>query len=135
MGRCSYFPFNLDFRGRAYPVPPNLNHMGSDVCRALLRFEKAEALGSSGLKWMKVHLANLMGNDKASFAEREAFIDEHMAEVRDSAVNHLNGNGWWRDADSPWQALSTARELIDAIDSGDPESYRTTLPVHMVTTH
>jgi hypothetical protein len=28
-----YFPYNLDFRGRAYPVPPNLNHLGEIVCR------------------------------------------------------------------------------------------------------
>ena len=28
-----YFPSNLDFRGRAYPVPPNLSHLGSDLCR------------------------------------------------------------------------------------------------------
>ena len=33
-----YFPHNLDFRGRAYPIPPHLNHMGSDVCRGLLKF-------------------------------------------------------------------------------------------------
>jgi DNA-directed RNA polymerase len=29
----SYFPHNLDFRGRAYPIPPHLNHMGSDMSR------------------------------------------------------------------------------------------------------
>lgn len=23
-----YYPHNLDFRGRAYPIPPNLNHLG-----------------------------------------------------------------------------------------------------------
>jgi DNA-directed RNA polymerase len=28
-----YFPYNLDFRGRAYPVPPNLNHLGERTCR------------------------------------------------------------------------------------------------------
>ena len=22
-----YFPYNMDFRGRVYPIPPNLNHM------------------------------------------------------------------------------------------------------------
>jgi DNA-directed RNA polymerase len=31
-----YFPYNFDFRGRAYPIPPHLNHMGSDIARALL---------------------------------------------------------------------------------------------------
>ena len=28
-----YYPHNLDFRGRAYPVPPNLNHLGKVICR------------------------------------------------------------------------------------------------------
>ncbi len=28
-----YFPHNLDFRGRAYPIPPHLNHMGADLNR------------------------------------------------------------------------------------------------------
>lgn len=31
-----YFPHNMDFRGRVYPIPPHLNHMGSDVNRGLL---------------------------------------------------------------------------------------------------
>ena len=30
-----YFPFNVDFRGRVYPMPPNLNHMGADINRGL----------------------------------------------------------------------------------------------------
>eukprot|EP00961_Rhodomonas_salina_P118328 1592539-Rhodomonas_salina.1 len=32
-----YFAHNLDFRGRAYPIPPHLNHLGSDICRGLLK--------------------------------------------------------------------------------------------------
>lgn len=31
-----FYPWNLDFRGRAYPIPPNLNHLGSDMCRGML---------------------------------------------------------------------------------------------------
>ena len=34
---CSYFPHNLDFRGRAYPIPPHLNHMGSDISRYVVK--------------------------------------------------------------------------------------------------
>jgi len=33
-----YFPHNMDFRGRVYPIPPHLNHMGADVNRGLLEF-------------------------------------------------------------------------------------------------
>lgn len=59
-----YFPFNMDFRGRVYPIPPHLNHMGADVCRGLLTFGFGKPLGERGLWWLKVHLANLMGKDK-----------------------------------------------------------------------
>lgn len=51
-----YFPHNIDFRGRAYPIPPHLNHIGSDVCRGLLKFAKRKPLGAEGLRWLKIHL-------------------------------------------------------------------------------
>jgi DNA-directed RNA polymerase len=35
-----YFPHNIDFRGRVYPVPPHLNHMGNDISRGLLLLGK-----------------------------------------------------------------------------------------------
>ena len=56
-----FFPYNVDFRGRAYPVPPHLSIVGSDLCRALLMFAHPKALGKNGLYWLKVHLANLAG--------------------------------------------------------------------------
>ncbi len=28
-----YFPHNIDFRGRVYPIAPYLNHMGGDMAR------------------------------------------------------------------------------------------------------
>lgn len=33
-----YFPHNVDFRGRVYPVPPHFNHIGNDLARGLLLF-------------------------------------------------------------------------------------------------
>jgi DNA-directed RNA polymerase len=59
-----YFPHNLDFRGRVYPIPPHLNHIGADIARGLLLFSEGVKLGPSGLKWLKIHTANLMGFDK-----------------------------------------------------------------------
>lgn len=56
-----FFPYNVDFRGRAYPVPPHLSIVGSDLCRALLMFADPKPLGKNGLYWLKVHLANLAG--------------------------------------------------------------------------
>ncbi|GAA6030317.1 hypothetical protein JCM8097_009044 [Rhodosporidiobolus ruineniae] len=125
-----YFPHNLDFRGRAYPIPPNLSHIGDDMCRGLLLFGESKPLGERGLRWLKIHLANLTGFDKASFDEREAFTMEHLDEVFDSADKPLEGNRWWAKADDPWQCLSTCIELTNALRSPEPTAFLSSLPVH-----
>jgi len=35
LGHEFYFPHNVDFRGRAYPMPIHLHHLGSDACRCV----------------------------------------------------------------------------------------------------
>ena len=37
-----FFPHNMDFRGRVYPISPYLSHMGDDVSRSLLKFAKGK---------------------------------------------------------------------------------------------
>lgn len=51
-----YYPHNIDYRGRAYPISPHLNHLGADLSRGLLEYAESKPLGKSGLKWMKVFL-------------------------------------------------------------------------------
>jgi DNA-directed RNA polymerase len=41
------------------------------------------------LRWLKIHLANLTGFDKASFDEREAYAMQHIEDVMDSADKPL----------------------------------------------
>lgn len=125
-----YFPCNIDFRGRVYPVPPNLNHLGSDLCRGLLLFSEPHALGESGLDWLKIHLCNLFGNNKISLSDRREWADENVMEIFDSAANPLGGNRWWATAESPFQALACCIEIKAAIESGHPASYKCALPVH-----
>ncbi|CEQ42766.1 SPOSA6832_04617, partial [Sporobolomyces salmonicolor] len=125
-----YFPHNLDFRGRAYPIPPNLSHIGDDMCRGLLLFGEAKPLGERGLRWLKIHLSNLTGFDKASFDEREAFAMEHLDDIFDSADQPLDGKRWWLKADDPWQCLATCIELAAALRSPIPTEYACALPIH-----
>lgn len=54
----------MDFRGRVYPVPPHLNHLGSDLARSMLVFAESRPLGPKGLDWLKIHLINLTGLKK-----------------------------------------------------------------------
>jgi DNA-directed RNA polymerase, mitochondrial len=125
-----YFPHNMDFRGRAYPIPPYLNHMGADHCRGLLKFGKGKELGVAGLKWLKIHLANVFGFDKASLTEREEFADKHITDIYDSATNPLKGARWWLKAEDPWQCLAACMELRNALESPDPIRFVSKLPVH-----
>ncbi|KAF2268720.1 DNA/RNA polymerase [Lojkania enalia] len=125
-----YYPHSVDFRGRAYPVPPILNHIGADFSRGLLKFANGKELGTVGLKWLKVHLANLYGYDKASLGEREQFAMDNIKEIYDSATNPLRGNRWWSKAEDPWQCLACCIELKNALDSPDPTRFVSHLPVH-----
>jgi DNA-directed RNA polymerase, mitochondrial len=126
-----YFPYNVDFRGRAYPIPPHLSNIGSDICRGMLMFADAKPLGERGLYWLKVHLANFAGNDKITFDERAKFVDDHMDHVRAAAMDPLGADRWWTTLDDPFQGLATCMEIVKAIDSGNPAAYECALPVHM----
>ncbi|KAK2763279.1 DNA-directed RNA polymerase [Arachnomyces sp. PD_36] len=125
-----YLPHNLDFRGRAYPLPPYFNQMGADNCRGLLLFSKGKPLGEKGLWWLKIHLANVFGFDKASLQERVDFTMKHLDDVLDSANKGLHGKRWWLKAEDPWQCLSACMELRNALDCVHPTEYISRLPVH-----
>lgn len=125
-----YFPHNVDFRGRAYPIPTYLNHMGADHVRGLMRFAKGKELGESGLRWLRVHLSNVYGYDKASLKDRENFASENMDNIIDSVNNPLKGKRWWLQAEDPWQCLATCYELKAAMDLPDPTKFVSHLPIH-----
>ncbi|KAJ3283380.1 DNA-directed RNA polymerase [Borealophlyctis nickersoniae] len=130
VGETVYFPHNLDFRGRAYPMPLHLNHIGNDLCRGLLLFDVAKPLGERGLRWLKIQVANLAGSDKISFADREAFVNRHLQDIQDSADKPLEGRRWWLQSEHPWQLLAACKELTAALRSGDPTQYLSRMPIH-----
>ena len=53
-------------------------------------FAEKKLLGERGLRWLKIHLANLYGYDKASFSERERWTMDHMDDIVDSATQPLD---------------------------------------------
>jgi DNA-directed RNA polymerase len=125
-----YFPNNMDFRGRMYPLPGRLNHTGSDPFRALLEHSEPMPLGHEGLYWLKVHVANKMGQSKLSFDDRVKYIDDHEADVHMSAESPLKGDRWWQDTDEPMQALMACKELSDALkNSQGAHKFQSRLPV------
>ena len=90
-----YFPWNVDYRGRCYPIPTALSPQGDDIQKALLLFANGTPLASDDdLKWLKIHGANLSGNDKISFKERIAWVEAHETDIVNSAKDPL-GYRWW----------------------------------------
>ncbi|KAI6650343.1 DNA-directed RNA polymerase, mitochondrial [Oopsacas minuta] len=129
--RIFWLPHYLDFRGRAYPMSPTLSHMGDDVQRGIMKFAVGKPLGPKGLDWLKIHLINLTGLYKrTSLQERLSAANVLIDEIIESADNPMDGRGWWKDKDEPWQVLAVCKEIRDAISSGDPENFVSNIPIH-----
>ncbi|KAA8499719.1 DNA-directed RNA polymerase 3, chloroplastic [Porphyridium purpureum] len=134
---CFYLPHSVDFRGRAYPLPTNLHHMSSDITRSLLHFKQKAVLGKRGLFWLKVHTANLMGMDKLTFEEREAYVDNEMPRILEAARDPLGKDRdsnveYWIELEDPLQALGAMMELAKAARLGASYMHEleSSLPVH-----
>ncbi|VVA94548.1 unnamed protein product [Arabis nemorensis] len=127
-----YYPHNVDFRGRAYPMHPYLNHLGSDLCRGILEFCEGKPLGKSGLRWLKIHIANLYagGVDKFAYEDRVAFTESHLEDIFDSSDRPLEGKRWWLNAEDPFQCLAACISLSEALRSPVPEAAISHIPIH-----
>ncbi|KAH9249818.1 hypothetical protein BASA81_012413 [Batrachochytrium salamandrivorans] len=137
-------PYNLDFRGRAYPIAKALTPIGDDFNRGVLKFERDLPLGHRGLFWLKVQLANQFGQDKQSFDRRARWTDKNMAYILQSIpaneprrtekdLTSLPLNQFWTHSKNPTQAYAACYEVACAMrnEVGGPEAYLCGLPVHM----
>lgn len=123
-----YFPHQLDFRGRAYPMPAYLTPQGCDLAKGLLTFSEGKALGAEGYKWLAVHTANCFGVDKVSLEARIVWVKEHEAEILAVAADPLTSL-WWTEADKPFQFLASCLEWAGWVREG--ADFLSHLPVAM----
>lgn len=123
-----YFPMQMDFRGRMYAVPSNLNPQGNDCAKGLLTFARAKRLGASGLRWLLIHAANMFGEDKIAFDDREQWALDKMTWIREWATCPFECRGWMK-ADKPWQFLAACIEINEAYKLDEPTEYICSLPV------
>ncbi|CAD21670.3 DNA-directed RNA polymerase [Caenorhabditis elegans] len=131
-GQTLFFPHNMDFRGRVYPLSPYLSHMGDDVNRCILKFAKSQKLGEKGFDWLKLHCINLTGTMKrSSVADRMVEAERLIPLMLDSARDPLNGQKWWMSSDEPWQTLAACVEIENATRYGsDVALFPSQLPIH-----
>lgn len=125
-----FFPHELDFRGRVYPIPVHgPSPQGSDWQKALIHFADGKPLGLQGWRWLMIHIANLFGVDKVSFEERCDWVTENTDKILDSGTNPLDGARFWTEADSPYCALAACIEFAEALQLADPTEYVSRIPV------
>lgn len=122
-----YLPYQLDTRGRAYPVPQIFHPQADDAGRALIKFARGKPLTEHGRYWLAIYLATLYGNDwdKKPFDERIAWVDQHEKEIRDSVERPFNGDRFWNGAEKPWHFLAACHEWAR------PRKYRGVFMSHL----
>lgn len=115
-----YFAYQLDWRGRVYPLSPDLAPNGSDKEKALLEFAHGDPLTERGVFWLKVHVANTYGFDKVSFEERAKWTEEHEDLILSVARQPLDDHRWHEVSPKKrWQFLA-ACFAYDDYKRGEP---------------
>lgn len=136
-----YFPHNLDFRGRCYPIPVYMQPQGDDISRGLLLLGTKKALRTQeAVDWFCIHGANNLGKtaqgealDKASFEERIQWILNHSEQICSAATAPAEFRSFWAgdNVDNPWQFLAFCFEWKKFCDSGRSLSFECQLPGSM----
>lgn len=124
-----YFVYFADFRGRLYAQTTGVSPQGSDMQKALLTFAEGKPLADAkAVSWFCINGANRWGFDKASLADREAWVMMRADMICSFADDPVNNRGW-QEADKPLQFLAWAQEFADWYRN--PEDFVSRIPVGM----
>lgn len=121
-----WFPYQMDFRGRLYPMPVLLQPQGNDLAKSLLHFAEGKETDEHSINWLKIHGANLYGYDKDSYEKRIEWVENKHSEIQSYAENPLENRGWAK-ADKPFQFLAFCFEYSEYLSN--PKGFKTHIPV------
>lgn len=131
--KAIWFPYNVDFRGRVYPISSYLNPQGDDLSKGLLMFADGKPLGATGARYLALHgtttLDKLPDGRKVStltLDERVEWVEKNTAAIVAVAKDPM-GNRWWTEAEEPLSFYAFCCEWAGYADQG--ESYVCALPV------
>lgn len=101
-----YFPHNIDFRGRIYPIP-SFSPQGDELNKGLLLFAEPEPLeNDEDIQWFFIAGAEFAGIDKVSFADCIAWVEDNKSNILDTAAQPLDMVDWWANLDAPFEFLA-----------------------------
>lgn len=127
-----YYPFQLDDRGRMYPVSGPLNPQGSDLQKALLHAADGEHIDSpEALWWFKLGIASKYGIDKLSPEDCVQWTTDNHDNIIRAATDPADSDAfhWWTSADKPLQFIALCDEYRRYIE--DPVGFTSRIAVAM----
>ncbi|QHJ85737.1 MAG: hypothetical protein [Bacteriophage sp.] len=123
-----YFPTFIDWRGRLY-FRSVLNPQSNDSVKGVLEFANGKALGTDGLFWLKVHVANSCGYDKHSPDIKAQWCDDNWDMIQDFINNPLEVDA--PEPETAFTLLAAGLALQEALELDDPSTYICHVPVAM----
>lgn len=110
-----YYSYSLDYRGRIYPTSTHLNLLGKSEIKSLIEFGEGQYLTADGMRWLKIHIANVYGLDKEPYDDRVSWVDEHYDDIMKVSEDPLSHTTLWCDADSPFEYVAACMAYNDAL--------------------
>lgn len=126
-----YLPWNMDFRGRCYPIP-HFNYHRDDHVKSLFQLARSESLDTQGAEYLAIHLANCgdFGKiSKESLYAREEWTNENSDWLCSIAADYKGTVDQWSKADKPFQFLAAVFAWKKWVDHG--ELYHCQLPLSL----
>lgn len=126
--KAIWFPHNMDWRGRVYPMVDSLSPQGNKLAKALLSFADGKRLTDGAENFLAIHIANEFGHDKLPLADRAAWVFDNEDDILEIARNPFGDKAtMWTTCDNPWGFLRGCMEWSGYC--ADPLGFKSTLPV------
>ncbi|MCS5550260.1 MAG: hypothetical protein NZ811_01955 [Gammaproteobacteria bacterium] len=132
-----HFDFQLDSRGRFYPMQQWLEPTGSDYSKALLQFDNPQEWSENTEAHLAYHVANCAGMDKLSKQDRVNWVYDNYESIKEAVEDPLNSELLVRlqgEKKTKWQFLAGALSLVDLKENGR-EGWRCRIPVGLDATN
>ena len=116
-----YIPWQVDFRGRMYPVSNFSYHRDSHL-KALFCYKRGYLVEGNNAYWLKVHLANcgdFSKISKQSLDARAQWTTSKHDELLAIAEDYQGTFDLWSAADKPFEYLAAVFEYARWVKEGD----------------
>lgn len=112
-----YFPCNMDFRGRVYPIP-TFSFQGDDLTKGLLLMQDTPPCTDEKAEfWFRVAGCEFFGNDKISFDNQIIWTKDNEENILSVANDPLGkGKDFWANSDCPIEFLGWCLEYKKMLD-------------------